>query len=90
MIGPDGAGKSTLIRCLTGLARPGSGSIRIAGDDAAAGGVRRIGYVPQDSRAPARMRVADIIEYCAWLNGVPGRACPTRAGEAIELLGLVR
>lgn len=34
------------------------------------------------------MKVLDIIEYCAWLNGVPGPACHARAGEAIELLSL--
>ncbi|MET7247988.1 amino acid ABC transporter ATP-binding protein [Methylobacterium sp. EM32] len=31
LIGPSGSGKSTLIRCINGLVRPDSGSLRVAG-----------------------------------------------------------
>lgn len=33
LLGPSGAGKTTLFRCLTGLTTPDAGSVRIVGDD---------------------------------------------------------
>ena len=49
IIGPNGGGKTTLLKSILGLVRPDSGEIRIfgrIGDDAR----RSIGYVPQFSR----------------------------------------
>lgn len=89
LIGPNGAGKTTLIRCLAELARPSSGSITIRTDGRGdSKGRRRVGYVPQNSQAPGRMKVSDIIEYCAWLNGVPNSLCQDEAKQAIKLLDL--
>lgn len=46
VLGPNGGGKSTLLRLLLGLVRPGGGSLRVLGQDPGqAGG--RIGYLPQ-------------------------------------------
>ncbi|KZK73713.1 MAG: ABC transporter [Pelodictyon luteolum] len=46
IVGPNGGGKTTLLRCILGLVRPSAGSIRVFGrlPGASPG---RIGYVPQ-------------------------------------------
>ncbi len=46
VLGPNGGGKSTLLRLLLGLARPGGGGIRVLGQDPGQVG-GRIGYLPQ-------------------------------------------
>jgi len=54
LVGPNGGGKTTLIRLLLGLLRPGAGSIRIGGLPPPEA-VRRgniIGYLPQNPPAP--------------------------------------
>jgi zinc transport system ATP-binding protein len=52
VLGPNGGGKSTLLRLLLGLARPGGGTLRVLGQPAGqAGG--RIGYLPQFTQVSA-------------------------------------
>lgn len=52
VLGPNGGGKSTLLKLLLGLARPGGGSVRVLGQPAGqAGG--RIGYLPQYTQVSA-------------------------------------
>ncbi|ABB23030.1 metal ABC transporter ATP-binding protein [Pelodictyon luteolum] len=46
IVGPNGGGKTTLLRCILGLVRPSSGSIRVFGGRPGAS-PGRIGYVPQ-------------------------------------------
>jgi len=46
LVGPNGSGKSTLLKVLLGLHRPWRGSVRVFGEDPAAGR-RRVGYAPQ-------------------------------------------
>lgn len=92
LLGPNGAGKTTLIKCLVGLAKPSRGRITIDGSELAdipMGTARsRIGYVPQRATAPGHMRVRQIVEYAAWLQGVPSGALGESAQRAVELLGL--
>lgn len=47
MIGPNGGGKSTLLKLMVGLLQPASGSIRILGQPVEKAS-HHIGYVPQD------------------------------------------
>jgi zinc transport system ATP-binding protein len=46
IIGPNGGGKTTLLRLILGLLRPDSGTVSVLGTSPA-GAVGRIGYVPQ-------------------------------------------
>ena len=47
MIGPNGGGKTTLLKLMLGLLRPNKGTIRVLGDPAAKAS-HHIGYVSQD------------------------------------------
>lgn len=49
VIGPNGGGKSTLVKILLGILKPDSGKVRMFGKKP--GSVRCIGYVPQDVSA---------------------------------------
>ncbi|MDD3468472.1 MAG: ABC transporter ATP-binding protein [Thermoguttaceae bacterium] len=62
IIGPNGGGKSTLLRMIPGLLTPTSGSVRVFGDPPKKSGAQ-IGYVPQraqlDATVPAT--VLDVV-----------------------------
>ena len=48
ILGPNGSGKTTLIKLALGLLRPGTGTVRLLGQEAATfRGWSRVGYVPQ-------------------------------------------
>ena len=48
MIGPNGGGKTTLLKLLLGILKPDRGSIRVLGEEPHQAR-RRVGYVPQDT-----------------------------------------
>jgi zinc transport system ATP-binding protein len=49
VIGPNGGGKTTLLRLLLGLLRPRRGTIRVLGENPGRAR-RRVGYMPQHAR----------------------------------------
>lgn len=76
LIGPSGAGKTTLINCLAGLTRPQKGHIRFGGTDwfNSENGIflpadkRRIGYVFQDGRLFPHLTVRQNLDYARRFN----------------------
>lgn len=70
LLGRNGAGKSSLVRCLLGLQKAQGGSISIFGEDVwknRAKLMTRIGIVPEESDAPPAMSVQQIADFCARL-----------------------
>ena len=75
LVGPDGAGKSTLIRLLCGLLRPTAGSARVLGFDLLlrpSDIKRRIGYLSQNLTLYGDLTVDENIEFFSRLHGTPG------------------
>ena len=73
LVGPDGAGKTTTMRLLTGVMPPTAGSARVLGLDVIreSEAIRaRLGYAPQNSSLYADLSVAENLRFYADLFGV--------------------
>lgn len=75
VLGPNGSGKTSLLRCLATVLTPTAGSVRIDGldprhDADRAEARRRIGYLPQQPGLTARARVFDVVDYLAVCKGM--------------------
>lgn len=74
LLGHNGAGKTTIMKMITGFLEPTAGDImiddlRIGPDTAAI--QRRIGYLPENCPAWPEMTVVEFLEYQAALHDVP-------------------
>lgn len=70
LLGRNGAGKSSLVRCLLGAQRPAAGSVRLLGRDVwrrRASILSEVGVVPEEPDAPPAMTVRQIAAFCARL-----------------------
>ena len=76
LVGPDGAGKTTLMRLMAGLMLPNAGTVRINGFDTqvAASSVHAIcGYMPQRFGLYEDLTVQENLDLYAGLRSVHGR-----------------
>ncbi len=91
LLGADGAGKSTLIRMLATVLRPGSGDAFVLGHSVTreARAVKpRIGYMSQRFSLYPDLTVAENLSFFARLRGVAARDIPSRAKRLLEFAGL--
>lgn len=72
ILGANGSGKSTLMRLLSGYLAPTNGRIRVDGLDPRANtSVRqKIGYLPEGTPLPPRLRVGEYLRFRAGLKGI--------------------
>src|SRR6478672_3719436 len=90
-LGPNGAGKTTTINMLCTLARPTSGSARVAGHDIVRerDDVRRhIGLVFQDPTLDGYLTAEQNLRLHAELYGVESSLVPDRMRQVLEMVGL--
>ncbi len=90
-LGPNGAGKTTTINMLTGLCRPDSGTIQVAGLDCTENpkaAQHLIGIVPDDSNLYPELSGFDNLCFCASLYGIGKNKRQKRARELLETFGL--
>ena len=90
LVGPAGAGKTSLLQLAAGCLRPMSGDIRVWGTSVRAPGARElIGYAPDNAAFPRAVTVKEVLTYYARLHCANGdRTAYTLAREALELSGL--
>ncbi|MEN6609718.1 MAG: ABC transporter ATP-binding protein [Methanoregulaceae archaeon] len=75
LLGPNGSGKTTMIKMLTGQIRPTSGSSRVLGLDPATDpiGVRtRIGIIPEQETPPSFLTAEEYLHFVGEVRKIPG------------------
>ncbi len=96
VVGPNGGGKTTLVKLILGLLRPQRGEVRVFGEPPRRSR-RRAGYMPQQAQYDPLFPVSvmDLVLMgrlgqggWAGLTGWPGRADRRAALEALEEVGM--
>lgn len=88
LVGPNAAGKSTLIKTFLGFERPNAGRVTVAGLDPIADRARalgHLGYIPQTPALYRELTVADHLDLAARLRPEFARAA---AVERLSDLGI--
>src|SRR5262245_31886397 len=74
LIGPNGSGKTTILRLLSGFVAPTSGAVQIDGIDLALepdAARSSLGYLPESLPACDEARVDEFLEFRARLKQIP-------------------
>ncbi len=91
LIGPDGAGKTTLMRLCCGLFRPDDGRIEVLGRDMASHAMTiqaTVGYMPQRFGLYEDLTVRENLDLYADLNALPPSSRGGRFDELLAMTGL--
>ena len=93
-VGGSGAGKSTFMKCISGVTPPSSGTVLMNGENLYENYQNlkyNIGYVPQDDIVFPNLTLNDMLQYAAKLR-MPDNATPkernTRIKEVLEIVQL--
>jgi len=91
LVGPDGAGKTTLMRMVCGLAVPDNGAVSLMGETP--GKLERarkhLGYMPQRFSLYGDLTVMENINFFGSMYGLDRKTIARRADEILELTGLI-
>jgi ABC-2 type transport system ATP-binding protein len=93
LVGPDAAGKTTLMRIAAGLLVPDAGNISVLDMDATTRSLQvqaTIGYMPQRFGLYEDLTVQENLDLYADLQGVPEASRPARYAELMHMAGLER
>ncbi len=91
LVGPNGSGKTSLIRAITGLLPMHAGSLRVAGNELAADPLaarRNFGFAPDPARLPAALTGRQALSVTAAARGLAD--VPESALTLCERLGASR
>jgi ABC-2 type transport system ATP-binding protein len=89
LLGPNRAGKTTLVKLLLSLASPTSGSItRLGAPVADRRTLARIGYMHENHAFPRYLSAGELLEFYGGLSGLPSTSISGKTAELLERVGL--
>ena len=86
-LGPNGSGKTTTMRMITGFLPPSAGSAVVGGHDVAVeplAAQRRIGYLPEGAPLYGDMTTRAFLNFIAGARGMSGADAARRIGTMVE------
>lgn len=91
LLGANGAGKTTALRCVATLLSPTSGSARVDGIDVREAPVearRRLAFLAASMGLYERLSARELVEYFGRLHGLDGARLAQRVDEMIALFAI--
>ena len=93
LLGPDGAGKTTLMQILAAILDPTEGTCRVLGFDTVkqtASITSRIGYMSQGFTLYDRLTVDENLTFAAKVRGIEGHVFQQRRQRLLAMAGLTQ
>jgi len=90
LLGPNGSGKTTFLRCIAGQLKPSLGEVRVCGQHPFANpeALRRIGLCPEQDALYDDLTGLEFVTAMARLSGYAPDEAAKRAEESLEAFGL--
>jgi gliding motility-associated transport system ATP-binding protein len=91
LLGPNGSGKTTIMRVLTGFFPPSEGRVTIDGLDVEEHPLavrERIGYLPENVVLYPDLSVRRFLIFCAEVKGIPAGTRRSRLNDVMDACGL--
>jgi len=88
LLGANGSGKTTAIRCLLGILEPTKGTLRIKGKQYGPEMSEMVGYLPEERGLYVSESVIDTMVYLGELKGLSKELARTWSYEYLERVGL--
>jgi ABC-2 type transport system ATP-binding protein len=89
LLGPNGSGKTSIVKMISGLLRPDGGKISLFGTNPGNPDARKdLGFAPEDPDFPKFLRAPEVLDYFASLLGLDDDERKRRIPETLAFAGL--